>query len=367
MVVERLDCVVIGAGVIGMAVARELAIRGREVVVLEAESDIAAHTSSRNSEVIHAGIYYPRGSLKASTCVAGKKALYAYCEQRGIPYRRLGKLIVATDEGEVPLLESYLEKAQANGVDDLRRLSGKEVHALEPSVAAVAGLLSPSTGILDSHSFITSLQAEREERDGMVVCRSAVTEIRSDGFLVHLDDEAGFSIDCRILVNAAGLRASEVARRIAGLRTDLIPRTHYAKGHYFALQGRSPFSRLVYPVAGGGGLGIHVTLDIGGQAKFGPDVTWVDEVDYRFDESRRADFEEAIRRYYPDLPAGSLVPGYTGIRPKLGGSGEPAADFLIQGATAHGVPGLVNLFGIESPGLTAAFPIAELAADQLLN
>ena len=364
---DKLDCVVIGAGMIGIAAARALAMRGRQVVVLEAEDEVAAHTSSRNSEVIHAGIYYPPGSLKAASCVAGKEALYAYCEARGIPHRRLGKLIVATTEEERPLLERYRTSARANGVHDLRMLSGEELRSLEPAVQAVAGLLSPSTGIVDSHTLMQTLQGDLEAYDGMVVCRSRVTRIESgpDGFAVHLDDEAGFAVECTALVNAAGLWATEVAGRIAAFPRESIPRLHLAKGHYYTLQARSPFGRLVYPVAGGGGLGIHVTLDLAGQAKFGPDVSWVEEVDYRFDEGRRGAFAEAIRRYYPGLREEDLAPGYTGIRPKLSGPGEAAADFLVQGPQDHGVAGLVNLFGIESPGLTAVFPLAERVAEEL--
>ncbi|WP_405242436.1 NAD(P)/FAD-dependent oxidoreductase [Lentisalinibacter salinarum] len=364
---EKIDCVVIGAGVIGLAVGRALAMRGRQVVVLEAEDEVAAHTSSRNSEVIHAGIYYPRGSLKAAACVAGKHALYAYCEERRIPHRRLGKLIVATADDELALLERYLASARVNGVHDLRLLSASEVRALEPAVRAARGLLSPSTGILDSHSLMQALRADLEACDGLVVCRSRVTRVDSGttGFTVYLDDDAGFAVECDSLVNSAGLWATRVAGTIAGFPREAIPRLYLAKGHYFTLQGRSPFSRLVYPVAGGGGLGIHVTLDLAGQAKFGPDVAWIESVDYSFDEGRRTAFAAAIRRYYPDLGDEALAPGYTGIRPKLSGPGGPAADFLIQGPGDHGIPGLVNLFGIESPGLTAVFPLAERAAEAL--
>ncbi len=364
---DRIDCIVIGGGVIGLAVGRALARSGRQILVLEAEAEIGAHTSSRNSEVVHAGIYYPAGSLKAETCVTGRDALYAYCDERGIPYRRVGKLIVATREAELDLLDAYGASAEANGVTNLRRIGVAEIRELEPAIAAVGGLFSPYTGIVDSHALMLALQADLEASGGTVVPRSRVTRVEAGkgGFILHLDDDAGFSIACGELVNAAGLWASDLASRIRGLSPEHIPVTRYAKGHYFSLQGRSPFSHLVYPVAGGGGLGIHVTLDLAGQAKFGPDVTWVDEVDYSFDESRLSAFEEAIRRYWPELPAGKLTPGYTGIRPKLVGPGEPAADFLIQGPEAHGVPGLVNLFGIESPGLTAALSMADVVAARL--
>ncbi|MDH4053909.1 MAG: NAD(P)/FAD-dependent oxidoreductase [Gammaproteobacteria bacterium] len=365
---QALDCVVIGAGVIGLAAARALAMGGRQVIVLEAEAAVATHTSSRNSEVIHAGIYYPQGSLKASACVAGKRALYAYCEEKGIPHRRIGKLVVATEDSELGILDSYVARARANGVTDLVPVTAAEVREMEPAVRAVGGVLSPSTGIIDSHAYVQALQADTEANGGTVVCRSRVSSVEAhgDGFRVHLDED-GYTVDCRIVVNAAGLWATDVAARIAGFPIESIPRLHLAKGHYFTLQGKSPFNRLVYPVAGGGGLGTHVTLDLAGQAKFGPDVEWLNSVDYSFDQSRKPAFVDAIRRYYPDLDASRLVPGYTGIRPKLSGPGEPAADFTIQGAGTHGIPGLVNLFGIESPGLTASLEIARRVAEELLG
>ncbi len=359
-VAERLDCVVIGAGVIGLAVARELALSGRQPVVLEAEPEIGMHTSSRNSEVIHAGIYYPAGSLKARLCVAGKVALYRYCEERGVPFRRTGKLIVACDDDELPILDDYRQRAVANGVTDLRKLSAADVSALEPEVRGRGGLLSPSTGIIDSHSLMLALQADLEAAGGIVVCRSRVTGLRrcEDGFVLDLDDDAGFSVSCATLVNAAGLGAAALAARMQGFPAERVPAVTFAKGHYFSMSGKVPFGRLVYPVAGGGGLGIHVTLDMAGGARFGPDVVWLDGPDYAFDDDRLAPFVEAIRRYYPTVEEDRLTPGYTGIRPKLSGPGEPAADFLIQGVGEHGVPGLVNLFGIESPGLTACLSIA---------
>lgn len=360
---DKLDCVVIGGGVIGLAVARRLALAGREVVVLEAEEALAMHTSSRNSEVIHAGLYYPTGSLKARTCVEGRQRLYKYCEERHVPYRRLGKLLVAGNEAEVGRLRDIEQRARANGVDDLRWLTAADVAELEPAVRCVAGLLSPSTGIIDSHAFIAALQADLEAAGGMVLCRSRVeaVEVSGRGFALRLAGTEGHATVCRTLINAAGLEAITVAHSIAGFPAQLVPERRLAKGHYFVLQGKSPFARLVYPVPVDGGLGVHVTLDIEGRARFGPDVAWVDTVDYGFDESRKDAFVRAIRRYWPELDAARLVPGYTGVRPKLGGPGIVAANFLVQGPEEHGIPGLVNLFGIESPGLTAALCLADLA------
>lgn len=356
---------VIGGGVIGLAVARELALAGREVVVLEAEDALAMHTSSRNSEVIHAGLYYPAGSLKARTCVEGRRRLYAYCEERRIPHRRLGKLLVAGSEAEIARLRDIEQRARANGVEDLRWLTAAEVSDLEPAVRAVAGLLSPSTGIVDSHAFIAALEADVAAAGGTVLCRSRVDSVAvtGRGFALRLRGGEGQATACRTLVNAAGLEAAIVARSIAGFPPHLVPERHLAKGHYFVLRGKSPFSRLVYPVPVDGGLGVHVTLDIEGRARFGPDVAWVDNIDYAFDESRQGAFAAAIRRYWPSVDAERLVPGYTGIRPKLAGAGAPAHDFVIHGPQVHGIQGLVNFFGIESPGLTAALALARIAAN----
>lgn len=366
---ERLECLVIGGGVIGLAVARRLALAGLDVLVLEAESSLAVHTSSRNSEVIHAGIYYPTNSLKARLCVAGKNALYVYCKERHVPYKRTGKVIVATDEAQVEKLGAYERQANANGVTDLQRLSAREVGELEPDVDCVAGLLSPSTGIVDSHEFILALQGDLENAKGNIVFRSKVENVRLDAGRIRVDagDTGSYQVECEYLVNAAGLWAPAVAKRMVGLPADCVPAGYLAKGHYFAYQGKSPFTRLVYPVAAGGGLGIHATLDLAGQTRFGPDVSWVDEVDYDFDASRKADFADAIRRYYPGLDEDRLVPAYTGIRPKLAGPGEAAADFAIHAADKHGIEGLVNLFGIESPGLTAALAIGEYVHNALLQ
>ncbi len=358
---NSVDCVVIGAGVIGLAVGRALAQRGLEVVVVEAASAIGTETSSRNSEVIHAGIYYPVGTLKARLCVAGRRLLYAYCEEKGIRHRRIGKLIVATTDAEIPILERYLAQARANGVADLAWVEQAEAARLEPHVSCVRALHSPSSGIIDSHEYLLALQGDLEARGGQVVLNSRVTRVerRGSGFAVTTGDAATPGISCRRLVNAAGLHAQALARSIESVPLSCIPEQHLALGHYYTLSGKSPFSRLVYPVAETGGLGIHVTLDLAGTARFGPDVQWLDTIDYGFNPDTRARFATAIRRYYPGLDDARLQPSYTGIRPKLSGPGESAADFVIQGEGQHGVPGLVNLYGIESPGLTAALALAE--------
>ena len=366
---EELDCVVIGGGVIGIAVGRALSLAGREVVVLEAEAAIATHTSSRNSEVIHAGIYYPANSLKADLCVTGRKMLYQYCRDRHVPHRRLGKIIIACDEDDWRRLDSYAASAAANGVDDLVWLDVGDVRRLEPAVRCVAGLLSPSTGIVDSHAFIAALRADLEAAGGWLFCRHRVTGIApySNGLRLRIDANGDqFEVRCKVLVNAAGLWAQSLAR-CTGLGTESVPDLHLAKAHYFFLQGRSPFGRLIYPVASGGGLGIHVTLDTGGAARFGPDVTWVDTIDYKFDESRLECFVLAIRRYFPDLDPSRLVPAYTGIRPKLSAAGAPEADFAIHGEQVHGIAGLINLYGIESPGLTASLALANTVTERITH
>ena len=358
---EHVDCVVIGAGVVGLAVARELALAGREVIVLEAAESIGTHTSSRNSEVIHAGLYYPKGSLKARLCVEGKHQLYAYCAERGIPHQRIGKVVVAADDSEIPAVQSYVSKAQANGVDDLEWLSVGELHELEPEVRCVAGFLSPSTGIIDSHALMLALQGDAENHGATVVFHSPVDsgEVGTQGIELQVGGAEPLTLACAAVVNCAGLFAPSVAHSIRGIPPQSIPPQYFAKAHYYTLSGRSPFRRLVYPVATNAFLGVHVTLDLGGQARFGPDVCWIDGVDYSFDHAREPLFYEAIRRYYPGLKDGALQPGYTGIRPKISGPKEPAADFVIQGPREHGVPGLVNLYGIESPGLTASLAIGE--------
>ena len=364
---ERVDCIVIGAGVVGLAVARRLAIEGREVVVLEAEEAIGTHTSSRNSEVIHAGIYYTPGSLKARLCVPGKQALYRYCEAHGIGHRRCGKLIVATSEAQRPALEKLHAQALANGVDDLQWLTGEQARALEPQLACVAALISPSTGIIDSHGLMLAIQGDAEERGTAIAFRSPVEGGRlvTEAIELEVGGEQRMRIQARCVVNSAGLNAQRVATSLAGFPASHVPPCHYAKGNYYSLSGRSPFSRLIYPIPELAGLGVHLCLDLSGQARFGPDVEWVEAIDYRV-EPRRADaYYREIRRYWPKLAEGALQPGYAGIRPKIQAPGEPACDFLIEGPRDHGVAGLVNLFGIESPGLTASLAIADHVHDLL--
>jgi L-2-hydroxyglutarate oxidase LhgO len=357
--------VVIGAGVVGLAVARALAMAGREVVILEAEDAIGTHTSSRNSEVIHAGIYYPRGSLKARSCVEGRKRLYEYCKEHGVPHRRCGKLIVATNESQVLPLREILQKSHANGVTDVVEISAAEAMRMEPALRCVAALHSPSTGVIDSHALMLAYLGDAEAAGAMLSLRSPLNGCRfsSGGLVLRVGGEEPAEIEAQALVNSAGLRAPSVARLIEGFPPDRIPPELYAKGNYYSLAGRAPFSRLIYPVPEPGGLGVHVTLDLAGQARFGPDVEWVERIgrrgDYSVDPRRAEGFYAAIRRYWPALPDGALSPGYAGIRPKISGPREPAADFVLQGPPEHGVKGLVNLFGIESPGLTASLALAD--------
>ena len=365
---ERVDTVVVGAGVVGLAVARRLALAGHEVIVLEAADVIGSQTSSRNSEVIHAGIYYPAGSLKARLCVAGRQALYEYCESRGVPHARIGKLIVASDEAQLPELDTIAAMAAINGVRDMVRLSRTEANAMEPAVRCAGALHSPSTGIIDSHALMLSYQGEAEAHGAMVAFNSRLTggAVRDDGILLRVASGGEVSeLVAERVVNAAGLGAQEAAGAIEGLGQETIPLRYLARGCYFTLAGASPFRHLVYPVPEPGGLGVHVTLDMAGQTRFGPDVEWIDDIDYTLDEARADRFAPAIRAYWPDLPDGALQPGYTGIRPKVAGQGAPAGDFMVQGPEAHGVPGLVNLYGIESPGLTASLAIAEMVGEML--
>lgn len=360
---EKADVVVVGAGVVGLAVARALAIAGREVLVIEAESMIGSVTSSRNSEVIHAGIYHPRSSLKTTLCVSGRKALYAYCAERGIPHRRLGKLIVAAP-GEGETLRNIRENARQNGVDDLVWLDARQACELEPEVVCEAALLSPSTGIIDVHSLMLSYQGDIEHHGGVIALNARVIagKAMADGIRLDIEADGSLSLLCRTVVNCAGLGAQAVAGGIEGMDERAIPALHLAKGNYFRLAGKAPFRHLVYPLPAHGGAGVHITLDLAGQARFGPDVEWVDRVDYRLDETRLASFETAIREYWPGLPDGAIMPDYCGIRPKLHATGSTAADFVIQDAGPHGVPGLINLFGIESPGLTSSLAIADHVA-----
>src|SRR6201992_1789413 len=362
---DKVDCVVIGAGVIGLAIARRLAQAGREVVVLEAAEGIGTITSSRNSEVIHAGIYYPAGSLMARMCVSGKQMLYAYCREHGIPHRNCGKLIVATTPKETEKLQSIRAHAEANGVLDMQTLSGEAARALEPALNCDAALLSPSTGIIDSHAYMLALRGDAEDAGAAFAFHTPLLAARAVAGGIELDagGETPMNLACDLLINAAGLSAPAVARGIDGMPIDLIPHAYLAKGNYFSCHARAPFSRLIYPVPEPGGLGVHLTLDLAGQARFGPDVEWIDTVDYAVDPARAERFYPAIRRYWPALPDGALMPSYSGIRPKIVPPAVASQDFLIQGPKDHGIDGLINLFGIESPGLTSSLAIADHVAE----
>ena len=363
----QVDCVVIGAGVVGIAIARQLALIGHSVWVLEAAGEIGSGTSSRNSEVIHAGIYYPKGSLKARLCVEGRRKLYDYCEQKKVPYKRCGKLIVATNTQQINELEKIIEKGLANGVEGLEIIEQPQLLALEPELNALAAIWSPNTGIIDSHQLMVQLQADAEASGAQFVFNSPVVSgsVIDAGIELIVGHTQPFKLTTSRLINSAGLHAVELLRNIKGFPEEHIPQFFMAKGNYFSLSGKVPFNHLIYPVPEQGGLGVHLTLDIAGQARFGPDVEWVMEQNFRVDASRSKGFEEAIQRYWPTLPKGQLQTAYAGIRPKLSGPNEAAADFLIQDQTVHGVKGLVNLMGIESPGLTACLAIAEKVAGQV--
>jgi L-2-hydroxyglutarate oxidase LhgO len=362
---DDVECVVVGAGVIGLAIARQLAGAGREVIVLEAEGEIGTVTSSRNSEVIHAGIYYPRGSLMARFCVEGRKALYRYCDDHGVPYRNCGKLIVAATPEERERLASIAERARANGVLDMKILSETEALALEPALTCVGALSSPSTGIIDSHAYMLSLRGEAEAAGALFAFHAPLERAAAGDGRLTLDvgGEAPMTIGCRLLVNAAGHGAPAVAGTIEAMPADRIPRPYLAKGNYFSCAVRAPFSRLIYPVPVAGGLGVHLTLDMAGIARFGPDVEWIDHFDYAVDPERAKLFYPAIRKYWPGLPDGGLVPAYAGIRPKIVPPAIAGQDFVIEGPQHHGVAGLINLFGIESPGLTSSLAIADYVAE----
>lgn len=364
---DEVDSIVIGAGVVGLAVARALAQAGHETIVLEGERGIGMGTSSRNSEVVHAGIYYLPGSLKAQWCVRGKHLLYEFCASHGVPHQRCGKLIVATSPDQVAELEKLHATGTANGVPELVWLTAAQARALEPELQCVAALHSTSTGIVDSHAYMLALQGDLEAAGGMLAVGSPVVGGRCDagGITLQVGGAQPMEIRARTVINAAGLQAQQVARALHGMEPACVPPQYLAKGNYYSLAGRSPFARLIYPVPEPGGLGVHLTLDLGGQARFGPDVEWVDALNYEVDPRRADGFYASIRRYWPRLPEGALQPAYAGIRPKISGPGEPAADFIVQREDVHGVPGLVHLFGIESPGLTAALAIAEAVVDGL--
>ncbi|MDZ4382382.1 MAG: NAD(P)/FAD-dependent oxidoreductase [Parvibaculum sp.] len=369
---HEIDAVVIGAGAVGLACARALALAGHETVVLERHGAVGTEISARNSEVIHAGIYYSPGSLKARLCVEGRERLYAYLEARRLPYRKCGKLIVATRKSEFAELHGIAKRAPEAGVHDLRELTKREALEMEPALRVEAALLSPSTGIFDAHAYMLSLQGDFEDAGGMIAFHAKAAHIARDGggFAVQVEGAEPMTLRSRIVVNAGGLWAPALAARIEGLDAAHVPTAHFAKGNYFTLAGRAPFSHLVYPVPEAAGLGVHLTLDMGGQARFGPDVEWIDvpegtEPDYAVDPSRAALFYDAIRRYWPGLKDGALAPAYAGVRPKVNAPGEAAADFIVSRPETHGLPGLVNLFGIESPGLTASLAIAEMVQEMV--
>ena len=362
---DHVDCIVVGAGVIGLAIARRLARERREVIVLEAEGEIGTATSSRNSEVIHAGIYYPRDSLMARLCVSGRAALYRYCEEHGVAHRACGKLIVATTLEERDRLASIAERAALNGVADLEILSSAEARALEPALNCVGALLSPSTGIIDSHAYMLALRGDAEEAGALFAFHAPLRRAAAENGRIALDvgGDAPMTLGCRLLVNAAGQGAPALAPAIDAMPAEPIPKPYLAKGNYFSCTARAPFSRLIYPVPVAGGLGVHLTLDMAGAARFGPDVEWLDRMDYSVDPKRSDLFYPAIRKYWPGLPDGALVPAYAGIRPKIVPPAIAVQDFVIEGPRAHGVAGLINLFGIESPGLTSSLAIADYVAE----
>jgi L-2-hydroxyglutarate oxidase LhgO len=342
------------------------------VLVLDSAEGIGTGTSSRNSEVVHAGIYYPRDSLMARFCVQGRRMLYRFCAERGVPVMNCGKLIVATSPAENEMLAGIQARAEANGVEGMRQLSAAEAVAMEPNLNCTAALFSPSTGVVDSHAYMLALQGEAEHAGAMFVFHSPVTggRITESGIELTVGGAEPMALRCRLFVNSAGLHAPQLARSLQGMPSQLIPRDHYAKGNYFTLTGRSPFSRLIYPVPAPGGLGVHLTIDLGGQARFGPDVEWIEpdaegRLDYTVDPRRGDSFYAAVRRYWPDLKDSALQPGYAGIRPKTVPKGAPGQDFTLQGRAAHGIPGLVNLFGIESPGLTSAIALADHVAEMV--
>jgi L-2-hydroxyglutarate oxidase LhgO len=356
-----MQVLVVGAGIIGLAVAREAARAGHEVVVAEAEAHIGSGTSSRNSEVIHAGIYYPTGSLRERHCARSRRLLYAYCASHGVPHRKLGKLVVACRDADIPVLERLYAQAERNGVEGLRMLGGAEAVAMEPALTCVAAFHSPETGIIDSHRYMLALRGDMEDAGAVLALNTPVERIARapSGWEVHFGGSEPGAIAVDAVVNAAGHGAQKLARATEGYPAERVPRLVLAKGNYFAYMGRPAFGRLIYPAPVPGGLGIHVTLDLAGRMRFGPDVQWIDDYDFDVDPSRAAAFYAAIRTYWPALPDGSLAPDYAGVRPKLTGLGEPAADFMIDAPADHGLPRLVHLFGIESPGLTCSLSLAE--------
>lgn len=365
---DNVDCIVIGAGAVGLAVARKMALKGRKVHVLEKADTIGTGVSARNSEVIHAGLYYPQDSLKARLCVAGRALLYDYLNERGIDYKRCGKLIVATNYIEEQALDGILKKAQINGVDDMIKISQAEALSLEPELLCKSALLSPSTGVFDSHTYMLNLQSDAESCGATFAFLNSVIGGCIENGKIELDilSKSGkLKLRCKTLINAAGLGAQKVALSIKGFPPKLVPPQYFAKGSYFTLSGKPPFSRMIYPIPGEASLGTHYTCDMGGQGRFGPDIQWVDEINYDVDPARVTSFYNAIRRYWPGIENREISPAYSGIRPKTHAAGTKTADFVIQDASIHGVNSLVNLFGIESPGLTASMAISNEVANRL--
>jgi L-2-hydroxyglutarate oxidase LhgO len=367
LVTDSVDTIVIGAGVVGLAVARALAMRGSEVLVLERESAIGTQTSSRNSGVIHAGLYYRAGSLKARLCVAGRDLLYAYAAERGVGHRRCGKLVSATDEAQILTLHALKDNAERNGVTELRLLTPVEARALEPELNCAAALDVPISGIIDQHELMLALLGDAEAAGATLVLRAPVTggAIAADGFTLDIGGETPTQIACRTLINAAGLGAQKIGRMLRGLDPATVPPQVLAKGSYFSLIGKSPFRHLIYPLPVPGSSGLHAGLDLAGRVRFGPDVEWVNEIDYRVDPAREPLFAAIIRTYWPGLPDGALQPDYAGVRPKLSHASPNDSDFLVQTEREHRVPGLINLYGIESPGLTSSVALADYVVDQL--
>lgn len=366
---DRVDCVVVGAGVVGLAVSRNLAMQGFETILLERESAFGTISSARNSEVIHAGIYYPKGSLKAKFCVTGNQMLYEYAKSHQVQFNPCGKLIVATHPNQDADLEEILQKATNNGVPRMSRLTKEQVLAMEPNLNASSALLSESTGVIDSHGYMLSLLGGFEDAGGMIAYQSPLIKAipiqdGKNGYRIEVGGAEPFELETKYLINCAGLSAPAIAQRVDGLHDQFIPKAYFAKGNYFSLSGKSPFSRLIYPVPEPGGLGVHLTLDMGGQAKFGPDVEWLDidreeQINYTVDKERGQKFYAAVRQYWPGLQDGALNADYSGVRAKISAPGEPAADFRIDSQQIHGLEGLINLYGFESPGLTSSLAIAQ--------
>lgn len=367
MASPHFDVIVIGAGVIGLAVARALAERGRSVLIVERAAQFGTETSARNSEVIHAGIYYSPGSMKARFCVAGKTMLYAFCDRHGVPVRRCGKIVVAANDDQVVQLKAIEAQARSCGVEDLQLLEAADIARIEPEIRGRAALLSPSTGIIDTHAYMLALLGTAEAHGALLACNSTVARLdrAPEGWSITIAGENGPTASARAIVNAAGLGAALLAAQIEGLAPQFIPALRWAKGCYFGYAGHTTFRHLIYPVPEPGGLGTHLTLDLAGRARFGPDVEWIDRIDYSVDPARRERFAQSIRHYWPAIDAERLQPDYAGIRPKLSGPGEPAADFLISGPGDHGLDGIVNLFGIESPGITASLAIADHVCERV--